>query len=101
MTHGPSPPPTNACSVQGGQWKNSPGSKPSLLALDKQPALRAQNEERLLIHLGMIDAALTSFEDGYVDPELRELDRRLRVLVREPARGAPASAKKTTPRRSR
>ena len=65
-----------------------PGSEPSLLALDEQPALTRQNEERLLVCLGVIDAALTRLEDGYVDPELRELDRGLAVLVREPASSA-------------
>ena len=47
-----------------------PGSKPSLLALDEQPALPRQNEERLLIRLGVKDAGLAWLEDGYVDPEL-------------------------------
>src|SRR5215212_8664786 len=66
-----------------------PGLQASLLTLDEQPALAGQNEECLLIRLGMIDAALTRLEDGHVDPELLELDRRLAVLVREPACCAP------------
>ena len=49
ITHGLSPAPTNACSVQGGEWKKSQGSKASLLALDEEPALASENEERLLI----------------------------------------------------
>ena len=91
ITHGPSPAPTKACSVQGGQWKKSQGSEASLLALDEQPAFAGENEERLLIRLGVIDAALARLEDGHVDPELLELDRRIAVLVREPARCAPLS----------
>src|SRR3954465_2998201 len=66
-----------------------PGSEESLLVLDEQPALTGQNEERLLIRLGVIDAALTGLEDGQIDPELRELDRTFAVLVGEPTRRAP------------
>src|SRR3954471_16066875 len=66
-----------------------PGSEESLLALDEQPARTEQNEEGLLIRLGVVDAALAGLEDGHVDPELRELDRRLAVLVGEPTRRAP------------
>src|SRR3954451_6788725 len=66
-----------------------PGSEESLLALDEQPALIRQNEERLLIRLGVVNAALPGLEDGHVDPELLELDRRLAVLVGEPTRRAP------------
>src|SRR5262245_51465587 len=66
-----------------------PGSQRSLLALDEQPALTGQNEERLLIRLGVVDAALAGHEDGHIDPELRELDRRLAVLVGEPTCRAP------------
>ena len=66
-----------------------PGSEESLLALDEQPALTSQNEERLLIRLGVVDAALAGLEDGHIDPELRELDRRLAVLVGEPTRRTP------------
>src|SRR3954447_16030444 len=62
-----------------------PGVEASLFALDEQPALAGQNEESLLIRLGVIDAGLTRLEDGHIDPELLELDRRLAVLVREPA----------------
>ena len=66
-----------------------PGSEQPLLALDDQPALTGQNEEGLLIRLGVIDAALAGLEHGHIDPELRELDRRFAVLVREPARRSP------------
>ena len=66
-----------------------PGSKESLLALDEQPALTGQNEEVVLIRLGVVDAALGGLEDPHIDPELRELDRRLAVLVGEPTRSAP------------
>src|SRR6478609_4748086 len=66
-----------------------PGSEESLLPLDEQPALTGQNEEGLLIRLGVVDAALAGLEDGQIDPELRELDRRLAVLVGEPTRRAP------------
>src|SRR6478735_10961694 len=66
-----------------------PGSEESLLALDEQLALTGQNEEGLLIRLGVVNAALAGLEDGHIDPELRELDRRLAVLVREPTRRAP------------
>src|SRR4051794_18958340 len=66
-----------------------PGSEESLLALDEQPALAGQDEEGLLIRLGVVNAALPGLEDGHVDPELRELDRRLAVLAGEPTRRAP------------
>src|SRR4051794_26124708 len=66
-----------------------PGSEDSLLALDEQPALTGQDEEGLLIRLGVGNAALPGLEDGHIDPELRELDRRLAVLVGEPTRRAP------------
>src|SRR5215203_1985339 len=66
-----------------------PGSEESLLAFDEQPALTGQNEEGLLIRLGVVNAALAGLEDGHIDPELRELDRRLAVLVGEPTRRAP------------
>jgi hypothetical protein len=45
------------------------GSKASLRALHEQPALASENEERLLIRLGVVDAALAGLEDGHVDPE--------------------------------
>src|SRR5215213_1577541 len=66
-----------------------PGSEESLLAFDEQPALTGQNEEGLLIRLGVVNAALAGLENGHIDPELRELDRRLAVLVGEPTRRAP------------
>src|SRR4029453_9387901 len=73
----------------GRRVEEVPGSKASLPALDEQPALAPENEERLLIRLGVIDAALARLEDSHVDPELREFHRRVAVLVREPARRAP------------
>jgi hypothetical protein len=39
-----------------------PGSEESLLVLDEQPALTGQNEEVLLIRLGVVDAALAGLE---------------------------------------
>src|SRR3954470_7214650 len=66
-----------------------PSSEESLLALHEQPALTGQNEERLLIRLRVIDAALPRLKKRHVDPELRELDRRFAVLVGEPTRRAP------------
>ena len=68
-----------------------PGAETSLLALDQQPALAGKDEECLLIRLGVIEAALARLEDGHVDSELRELDRRLAVLALEPARRALVS----------
>src|SRR4249920_513930 len=56
----------------GWRVEEVPGSEASLLALDEQPALARENEERLLIRLGVIDAALARLEDGHVDPQLRE-----------------------------
>ena len=41
------------------------------------------------LRLGVVDAALAGLEDPQVDPELRELDRRLAVLVGEPTRRTP------------
>ena len=58
-----------------------PGSEESLLALDEQPALTGQNEERLLIRLGVVNAALAGIEDGDIDPELRELYLILTLLI--------------------
>src|SRR5215217_775653 len=66
-----------------------PGSEESLVALDEQPALTGQNEEGLLIRLRVVNAALAGLEDSHIDPELREFDRRLAVLVGEPTRRAP------------
>jgi hypothetical protein len=54
-----------------------PGPEASLLALDEQPARAGQNEERLLIRLSVIDAALARLQDSHVDSKLRELDRRI------------------------
>src|SRR5512146_1978272 len=73
----------------GRTMEEVPGPEASLLALDEQPALAGQKKERLLIGFGVIDAALTRLEDGHVDPELLELDRRLAVFVGKPARRAP------------
>ena len=67
-----------------------PASEASLLVLDEQPALAGQNEEPLLIRLGVIDAALAPLENREVDPELHELDRRIAVLALEVACRSPA-----------
>src|SRR3954468_13799060 len=74
--------------------KEVPGSEDSLLFLDEEPALTGQNEEGLLIRLGVVDAALAGLEDGHIDSELRELDHRLAVLVGEPTRRAPRLRRK-------
>src|SRR5436305_3147280 len=66
-----------------------PDSEEPLFALDEQPALTGQNEKRFLVRLGVVDAALARHKDGQVDPELRELNRRLAVLVGEPTRSTP------------
>ena len=66
-----------------------PGPEASLLSLDEQPALAGQNEERLLIRLGVVEAGLPGLQNGDVDPELGELDRRVAVLVLEGAPRAP------------
>src|SRR5207248_5495097 len=66
-----------------------PGLEESLFALDEEPALTGQNEERLPIRLGVVNAALAGLKDGHIDPELRELNRRLPVLVGEPTRSTP------------
>src|SRR5256714_8064564 len=66
-----------------------PGSEESPLALHEQPALTNENEKGLLIRLGVVNAALAELEHSQIDPELRELDRRLAVLVGEPTRRAP------------
>jgi len=67
----------------GGRVEEVPGSKATILALDEQPALASENDERLLIRLGVIDAALARLEHGHVDPELRKFHRRVAVLVRD------------------
>ena len=73
--------------------REASGRSPRLEGVAPRPrraaCTRLQNEERLLIRLGVIDAALARLEDGHIDPELRELHRRVAVLVREPARRAP------------
>jgi hypothetical protein len=66
-----------------------PWPEASLLALDDEPALSGQDEERLLGRLGVVGRSLAGLEDGDVDPELRELDGRLAVLALEPAGRAP------------
>ena len=76
-----------------------PGSKESLLALDEQPALTGQNKERLLIGLGVEDAALAGLEDGHIDPELRD-SMEFAVLVRKP-NAAPLVSERTTRHRAR
>src|SRR4029078_1735288 len=59
----------------GRRVKEVPGSKASLLALDEKPALASENEERLLIRLGVIDAALARLENREGCSELGQLDR--------------------------
>jgi hypothetical protein len=78
-----------------------PGSEESRLALDEQPALTGQNEEGVLIRLGVVDAALAGLEDPHIDPELRELDRRLAVLVWRTNTPRPSFPKRTTRHRAR
>jgi hypothetical protein len=46
-----------------------PRPQASLLALDEQPALAQEDEERLLVRLGVVEELLTGLEDGDVDPE--------------------------------
>src|SRR5262249_36299425 len=72
----------------GSRMEEVPGSEFSLLTLDEQPALTGENEERFLIRLGVVHAALARLQDGQIDPELLELDRRVSVLVGEPTRRA-------------
>jgi hypothetical protein len=60
----------------GGTVEEVPGSEVSLLVLDDESACSGQDEERFLICLGVIHVALARLEDGHIDPELRELDRR-------------------------
>ena len=66
-----------------------PGPQASLLVLDEQRALPRKDEERLLVRLGVVEARLSRLQDGDVDPELGELDRRVAVLVLEGAPRAP------------
>ena len=66
-----------------------PWPEAAFLALDEQPALPRQDEERLLIRFGVVEAVLTGLQDRDVDPELSKLDRRFAVLVLEGAPRAP------------
>src|SRR4029079_10676158 len=54
-----------------------------------QRALPGEDEERLLVLLGVVEGGLPGLEDGDVDPELGELDRPVAVLVLEGAARAP------------
>jgi len=47
-----------------------PGPQASLFVLDDQRALARQDEERLLVRLGVVEGGLPGLEDGDVDPEL-------------------------------
>jgi hypothetical protein len=73
-----------------GRVEEVPLPETSLLALHDEPALTGQNEERLLVGLGVVEARLARLEDGDVESELLELDRSSTVLVLEVARRAPA-----------
>src|SRR6185437_3513781 len=53
-----------------------PGAEMAFLALDDEVALARQHEERLLVRLGVVEAArLAGLEDGEVDADLREATR--------------------------
>ena len=82
--------PRTRAPCRGRRVEEVPGSKASLLALDEQPALASENEELRPIRLGVVDAALARLEDGHVDPELRELHRRVAVLVRGTSTPSPS-----------
>src|SRR6478752_3295472 len=85
ITHGPSPAPTKMCSVPPGLWKKSHGRRIRSVPLDEQPALAGQNEERLLLRLGVVEAGrLAGLKDVEPEAELRE--RELGAL--EAAQGA-------------
>src|ERR1044072_5254232 len=66
-----------------------PRPEAPLLALDDQRALAREHQERLLVHLGVVEARLSGFQHGEVDPQLGKLDRRVAVLVLEGAPRAP------------
>src|SRR4029453_19509752 len=74
----------------GRRVEEVPRLEAPFVALDQQPALPAEDEERLLVRLGVVEDGLARLQDRDVDPELVELDRRLAVLALESARGAPA-----------
>src|SRR2546421_6037684 len=57
----------------GGTVEEVPRPEEPLLAVDEQPALPRQHEERLLLRLGVIEAVrLARLQDAEVDAELRE-----------------------------
>ena len=63
------------CSVSVGTVEEVPLPKESLLALDEQPALPGQDEERLLCGLGVVETVrLARLQDVEPDGELRDLD---------------------------
>jgi hypothetical protein len=67
ITHGPSPAPTNACSVPGGQWTKS--------HLDQEQARAGEDEEVLLVRLVVVSAArLTGLQHGDRESKLWEGD---------------------------
>src|SRR6185312_3974505 len=78
-----------------GTVEEVPGPQAALLVLDEQCALPRDDEERLLVRFGVVEAGLPGLEDGDVDSELAELDRCVAVLALE---GAPrASALREPP----
>jgi hypothetical protein len=62
-----------------------PRPEPPLLTLDEQQALARDDEERLLAGFRVVQGDLALLQDGDVDPDLPELDRRVAVLVLERA----------------
>ena len=66
-----------------------PGAEPSLLVLDEQRALPGQDEECLLVRLGVVEDPLPGLQDGDVDSKLGEFEGRLAVFVLESASRPP------------
>ena len=66
-----------------------PRPEESLLSLDEETAFPCQHKGRFLVRLGVVEAGLAGLQDGDVDAELGELDRRVAVLVLE---GAPRAS---------
>src|SRR3954447_17793542 len=77
--------------VLGPRWgvEEVPWLEASLLALDEQGALPRHDEEGLLVGFGVVQQRLSRLQDGHVDPELAERDRRVAVLALEGAPRAP------------
>jgi len=70
------------------ECERSPTAQTSLLVLDNRDALPGDDEERLLVRLGVVEAGLPGSR-MVVNPELSELDRRIAVLVPEARRASP------------